>query len=377
MINIESQYNTSLSKLNDIENYIRQQILVKKISNTLMHCEKIEELNKITKDLNNAHIHYNAIIISLYGIFENYLDETAKAYIESLRGYSKDLCFIGKSFENNYYNKFGEYLSSPQRYTVPMQSRNDVINRISKNIEGKEDLLYEFALRHSGNMTGLKVVDFLNNLDMQVTFKIICDCAEMKDQFTPEELIALERKGHDKALQKLDSLVEARNNVAHGVADQIISMDFILHQYIPFIKSLIQAINAIFQKRYVLKLIQHGAYKNLGKIYIVYNNNIACIVDFNYDINVSDIIVCKKGDIIKKANIVSLQVNNVNYEIINFKCDVGIMLDQKIDKDYELYVLLKKKKIKRKRRITKIRLVNKFVANIIAVNYNAFGKYVL
>ena len=82
------EYQVFLSQMQEIKDFlskIDKNTDIEKIENALLECrDEHSDYLCFLKSLSGSQLVYNAVIISLYGCYENYIDKLLSAYLEIL-----------------------------------------------------------------------------------------------------------------------------------------------------------------------------------------------------------------------------------------------------------------------------------------------------
>lgn len=88
----------------------------------------INEYKEKISLLQNSTIQYNAVIISIYGCFENFIDNIFKTYIECVYKITNLYQDLSPRTQDKYIKKVAEYLSNPTRFSGYELTTESVIN---------------------------------------------------------------------------------------------------------------------------------------------------------------------------------------------------------------------------------------------------------
>ena len=298
------------------------------------------------KKLHNSRVYYNAIVISLYACFENFIDSIASVLIDFYEDNFVTFDKIPTSIQDKYIKNFGEYLSNPQRYNGIDKNPKEIISKVYKNISNdkNESLQKEFLLRHGGNMKIDKVEELFTNLSLKNLKSKILNNDIFKNYISEKESIEANRVSQYFANSKeafilLDKLVDARNSVAHTWdADNRISNDYILNNVIPFLHYFCTAIYEV-----IISYIYESSFDKTFDFFDapiqVINHTILCINSKKSKLHIGDYIGFKDSkNNFKIAKILSLKKDNISEEyIIDENINIGIGLDRRIKNTYNFY----------------------------------------
>ena len=251
---------------------------------------------------------YNAIIISLYGCFENYIDKLLGVYLELLAENKVSYMDLPKTFQKKYQAKFGEFLSNPQRFNnMGMDLEREVENYhhlLKSNLSGT--INKGIALSHSGNLHADEIFSLLKELGIEDAKDKVLDSYVFKRFHLENGMDDIEfkakraRKLNDFFLP-LENLIIQRNSVAHSwnVEDRI-TLKEINDVIIPFVLILCECI-------FRLTVVEAFSFNTRESVFenqeprLVYNDIIVCFNNQNHKIATGDYIVYASSDKAKQV----------------------------------------------------------------------------
>lgn len=316
--------------------------------------ENMEELLTSFNDLTNSVVNYTAIVVSIYACFENFIHELIKSYIEFQHNNINSFCEFNEKMRENYFKQAGEYLSNPSRYSRLEKTSEEVITCLFQNIKHKPEVSieYEFFLNNSGNLKFKKVKELFLNIgisnlesDIKRNFifkKYISNHEGIKYGEVEEYLNRVKQP-----FLKLDQLVDHRNNVAHKwYEDQRISLQSILNEYIPFIRSLANVLLEITLCKSYLLLKKNGKLEKFDSAIKVISDQILCINSKSSFLKLKDYIFYEDSlDNTFVAMVESLQINHDSVEKSDdVDIEIGIGLNHRIKDSYKFYYKKTEKK---------------------------------
>ena len=345
-----------ISNLNNIQEFIvinkEQGEIIKTICLSKLDVQGINfnEFEKKYLRIMNTPVIYNAIIISIYGCYEAYIDKLASAlldfWVENASNYEQ----ITESIRNKHIQKSGEFLSNPQRY----QNMGITEQRVIKNLdmcllnENMYMLNKELILSHSGNLNSMQLMQFLAELGLKScrtkiinSFQYIEYISKKYELSNDDAKKVIHNRNNDDIFlfKELTQLVEQRNRVAHGWSvDERLSKAYLIDNIIPFMKMLGCVISELFIDEFVEILHKAGLLKEFDDAINVINNRVLCIniKDANLKCNGYIFAKNKKGYVM--LNILEIQCNNRTVEeIIGGNKDIGILVDSDIKKNWKYY----------------------------------------
>lgn len=258
---------------------------------------------------------YSLIIITLYGIFESYVEKMMCAYLNSLEKHVhlyNDLPEIMRKSHIDLSTKLIGVNSAKYGKINP----NEIIANLHSclnQLEGeKYQLNIEAFRQHSANFRIDVLREFFNQAGVENIQNYIAQDPDLTS-FIRETMGETESKQQlpvTKYFETLEDLVERRNVVAHGSeVDDLLSLDY-LDEYAQYIYVLMNSIYNSVLLEFFSIIIEVGSVENLGTPIDVFDNRIVCINSANRLIKVGHILISKntKGKI-RWGSIESIQIN--------------------------------------------------------------------
>lgn len=343
MDNLILCHRSFVNRINEISKFIEMNsIMGKNVSsfNTKDFTIEQKAFFEYLTSLNNSIISYNAIIISLYGCFENYIDDILNRYIENIFHHYTSYEDLPAGLKDKYRKNLGQFLSDPQRFVNMDLQISEVIKNYSSILDSdfNKTINSNFLLKHPGNLKIKQIQTLFNELNIKDLENKIKNSNIFKNYF----IHTLEMEYSDFRLKKskdtsdlfsnLDFLVDQRNNVSHSwVNENRISLPEIKDKIIPFLTSLSEICLRILLIE-LFQVIDGNNYsfirtKPLGVFY----KNIVCIKNTGINIKIHDYIIYKTEDIIKCSKILNIQINRKNVDKTGTKLQtVCLELDENI-----------------------------------------------
>ncbi|MHC1722935.1 MAG: MAE_28990/MAE_18760 family HEPN-like nuclease [Aminipila sp.] len=359
MDNLRFYFEEFEKQLVEIEMYI-QSIELQKDMIIELDSEKDEFNNQIDKTLQYSEIikqvvaspiQYNAVVISIYGCFEQYIDNIFSNYCtracESVDKYEK----LPEKLQEKHIKKLGDFLSNPQRYrnyelTVTQAIENAFVafNNPKVGIENNQKLV----LSHGANLKIDQISELANDLGVNSIEKNIANHYLFKSyhicqgDYNEETYTRLMSQDTKRLFETLDKLVEERNNVAHGWVENRIKLTEIKDKIIGYMKCLAEVISDILLKSAAKLEYEHDKLHCIGKPIQIIDHHIICINNGNVKIHKGDYLVAVKDKNIKVLLIESLERNREKVENItetNVNIGIGFQKreDLNVDKEYNFF----------------------------------------
>jgi hypothetical protein len=266
---------------------------------------------------------YNSIIISLYGLVENYIEKFCFEYTEIIEKTIPSYDMLESKFIDNHFNlsiELVKKLIENKHLKFSHINKEKVINNLNNCIVNKINykLNKEAFTINTGNLKHSKICETIGFLNIKINEKLKCI-----DGYS---------RNTENAFSTIDNLVQRRNEIAHGNVENILDSTTIT----PFVDFVEKYLNSIGQ---IMKLeilqIDNLYKKNYHSLIIsdikLFKGNIIGITD-NTELNIKedDEILIEKSD-----NTISLS------KIIGIKCfedkSITIKLNMNIRGTYKYY----------------------------------------
>ncbi|MDE5779588.1 MAG: hypothetical protein K2I10_14010, partial [Lachnospiraceae bacterium] len=294
MHNLQFCFDEFLKKLKDIENYIESIDLQKKIIRELSSISQEDnlELNnsfqyieKIKKVIVSP-VQYNALIISLYGCYENYIDNIFKKYIEILCASVSSYDKLPAKLKEKHIKKLGDYLINPQRYknyelTPELAIKNGY--GFTSDIEEINLGNLKLMLSHGGNLGIDQIIELMRDVGIDNASQKICNNVLFrKFHFENRELsesIYKRWAAHEykKLFTTLDDFVQERNNVAHGWVENRTQYSEVKNVLINFLKIFSEVIKEILIEELLSLRFLSGGMVKWDSPQKIIDNHILCV----------------------------------------------------------------------------------------------------
>lgn len=359
MRNLRFYFDEYKKQLAEIRTFIRSVELQKDVISELELSEKERDnklnlslrYSKIIKQVAESPIQYNAVIISIYGCFERYIDNIFNEYCQVLYDIIENYDDLPKRMKEKHIKKLGDFLSNPQRYkNYDLTDKQAIKNAAEAFNNSKEGFgnNQKLILTHSGNLrieqitelaSDLGIEDFERNVASNYIFKIFFIKRELLDEKTYTRLVSNESK---RLFEMLNRLVEERNNVAHGWVESRIKLSDISSEYIDYMECLAESILEVLIKSIHITQYNNDKMYLIGKPMKVIDHHIICINNHGILLHKGDYMLAVKNDKFKVLTIKSIQKNGVEIERVEEKnIDIGVGFEKRVglnvDKEYEFY----------------------------------------
>ena len=175
MRNLRFYFDEYRKQLVEIRTFIRSVELQKDVISELELFEKVErnkldlslQYSKIIKQVVESPIQYNAVIISIYGCFEQYIDNIFNEYCHALYDIIDNYDNLPEKMKEKHIKKLGDFLSNPQRYkNYDLTDKQAIRNAVEAFNNPKVGLgnNQKLILVHGGNLKIEQITEYQQNL---------------------------------------------------------------------------------------------------------------------------------------------------------------------------------------------------------------------
>lgn len=338
------EYETFIYKLQEVSGFIdnvsKKSDVYDKILELSIDKDIVSKINYL-KNLPNLTVQYNAIIISLYGAFENYIDSITKAYLDLIFSNENKIGKMCPNIRDRYKSKLGEFLTNPNRFPMDLVEEKE-IESYSKFVDKKYvEANKDFIISHPSNMHISVLRELLKTIGVD-DFNRIYSYDNVKSYFLnymDEKEYAKKKSRNDSLFDDYEKFIESRNLVAHGkeISDRI-SVNEIITKIIPLLEAISMGVLEMCVESYVKAILDE--YKIEKSLIKVYNDNICCFNCADVSFKEKDILFIKNEDRINFVTIESIEIEHKRIpEIKSLNVNVGIKINGKINSNSKLVFL--------------------------------------
>lgn len=338
-------------EIEQIEHYMQSircynQILNLDISKSeAMYKDKIIDLQNISRGFNKRKYDYAVVIVSLYGCFEQFVENYVKDYLMILVDECEEYSKLPAIIVNNHIDLSVELMGKiEQSKYCDFLSKEQIIRNLNDCIQhNKCSINYEAFCQHTANFRVQTIGEVLKNVGLTDVINSIKRNEELKELYIQQNgECNYEGLKLDIIFSFLNELADRRNRIAHGSVTDILSYDLQL-QMIKKVKLFGQEMDKIgFEK--ILPYVTNKAYR----INEIYNPNkltkLLCFKIEGIMISIGDVIIKKHCEKFTYCKIESIEVDHIKYTQYEAKdaVDIGVMLDKqrKNDEEYWIYSVI-------------------------------------
>lgn len=215
----------------------------------------------ISSEISRSTVSYNAVIISLYGCYENYVNLLIEELILQISDNSSNYTEIPTDMKISNINLSSDFLNAKQRYKNFDLQDEDVINNI---YSGK--ITNKLLLKHGGNLSIPVLSDYLKSLGIKNVIQSIQNDHEFIQYYSVIKMISFEKAEDylhnnktDTTFNILGELISQRNAIAHSwKSDDKIDYSIIKDEWIKFIQIFCKCLYNVVIQFYSEWLVQHN-----------------------------------------------------------------------------------------------------------------------
>lgn len=268
----------------------------------------IEKLRKQEFDnnfrANRKIFEYKAVIISLYGTLERTIENWVKEFLDNLSGIITDYTKLSETIRKNHFTNSIKLMDLIIKKDMPKYEhlrKEDILNTLNNCIKSPQNYKFNtdaFIVLSNGNLKHTKIVEVFSGIDVNINEGI-------QENESLNNVIGLSKNeissiDKDILYNKINDLVERRNEVAHGsnnVNDNFLSLT-VIEGYIDFLEVYCGAIFDVLKQRLIrFEAEDSGAFflVNIAKD-TVWQHKIVGIFLEDYTIKIDDFILIETPD---------------------------------------------------------------------------------
>lgn len=329
-----------------------------------LHYKLLCDHYQATRSIKKRH-DYNSIIISMYGLVEQYIEALMQNYLELLQKIVPSYHDIPVSIINNHIGVSFELIkqTDQSRYRGA-NTKEKIISRLNSCLTEPQNykLNSEAFCQHVANFRS-DVIDLLFNKVglsniMQRTmknqkFNQLLKDLELDDLHYSTEKGSGQKMKEDKeislnerAFYSLNDLADRRNEVAHGVSSELLGHGILLG-YIQFLKTFGETIYDVLLQNLLQKEIRFYGHE-LGKPTDIYKDgHVLCVWSKNAHIKKNDYIAGHNTNEFVVGRILEIQESEIEVSEISKEksVEIGIRTNGTFKKSHNVFFLERNKEI--------------------------------
>lgn len=305
----------------------------------------IEELSKILKSfrLSKLQFNYNSLIISLYGAFERFVENSLISFIENINTLISDYSNLPDTISKNHFEFSLTLLNkiSQSRYNGPL-NKEVVIKNLHTCINTTDTYILnkEAFTQHTANFRTGVVEESFAHIGIQNIGRKILNEEGFRNYIIGKFGLPIDSDlNSNESFQVLNDLADYRNWVAHGVSSSIVGND-IIGDYLEFFEIYSYSLIEVLKNELLyFELIEKA--KPFGDITDVFKDGeIVCFYTNNIPFSKGDYLIGKNETTIIKSTILDIQLDGNTIESISGdkNYEIGVRLNKKVKKNFKLYL---------------------------------------
>lgn len=290
-----------------------------------------------SSEISRSTVSYNAVVISLYGCYENYVNSLVEELVRQISDNSCNYEEIPTDMKISNIHLSSDYLNSKQRYKNFNLKDEDVINNI---YSGK--MTNKLLLKHGGNLSIAVLSDYLKSLGIKNVAQSIKNSDDFYRYYSELKMISIEdaktylnKIDIDTAFIILGDIILQRNAIAHSwKSDDKVDYAIIKEEWIKFIQVFCKCLHNIVVLFYSEWLVKHNKLYSPKKFQI-YSSSVVGFFDvIPHYTDHNEPIIIKSKDKIYFGKILDVKIHKDHQASIEIE---GYKLKKEKHKDYSFY----------------------------------------
>lgn len=329
MNNILSEFQ---NEMNLLKNYIDFQNLSYK------NQSKIEKtkLNSVLDTLTISKIKqfdFNSHIISIYGAYENFVEQILTNYLEAVCLIIKDYDLLPEEIQKNNLSKTIDIIKKLDYRKNRNIKPEKLIEILHNNINENSSILNIDAFKnHNANFRITVIDNYFSEIGVKNITSLIRQYEPLKN-YLENNVSDYSSKKNIVVFQILEHLCDLRNDIAHGVNNIQLINKTILFEYIDFMKLFTSSLYELINDNYLSTIYKMN--NEEIEVINIYNKEILCFNTKGKKIDKNSKIIVKSENHFPNlflVKIIDIQQNNISIEHteLNTNTDIGVKVDKKI-----------------------------------------------
>lgn len=341
-----SSYDKFINRIRQINEYIDyvyccDSYLNLKLDKTRCKYRKeLMQFQDLIKQIPKRQFDYSVVIISLYGCFEQCIEDLIKEYLVIIVNKYNRYSELPKNIQDNNVNLSIILLTKlDQSKYIGIVSKENIINNLHECIyNDKSRINYDSFCQHNANFRIQTISEVFKNIGFNNILKEITKNEELKNIYLKENgNCNYESLELNNVFSFVNELADRRNKIAHGSIDDILQIE-LQKVLVKKIELFMQEINKIIFKKTIPYRI--GESYKISKVYEAKGKLLCCQIS-NITVKLMDILFIKRNDKFELAKIIDIEIEHKKNKLVtaNEDIDVGLKLDinTKPNDEYWLY----------------------------------------
>jgi RiboL-PSP-HEPN len=291
---------------------------------------------------------YKASIISLYGLLEKYVETWIKEYLDSLCFVVSDYERIDEKIRGNHFElslKLINTITSRENSKHQHLTKEIVLEKLYKCVANPISYSFntEAFVLSSGNLKHKQIVSLFELINLNLNASLKKNQTLTQYIQNEKQAINIANTNTDILYNKINDLVERRNQIAHGSDVQDILGVSELEPYLQFIENYCQAIFEILSEEFIKQESIH-IFQKIENVIKIISGKILAFEIGEYTIKVGDMLIIETADgSFFKKPILTIELDKVSHQelVITDKAKIAVSVDIKIKENQTFYILIK------------------------------------
>lgn len=322
-----------------VDNVVKHTITARGVD--ALHLHRLQ-IHARKHDRSKKEIEYKAIIISLYGLLERYIEIWVEEYLNTISmlapynllyekirtsHFELSMKLIAKIIEG----KWDKY---------ELLSKEEVLKNLHNCLENQPNykLNAEAFTIQSGNLKHNRIALIFDNLNIKLNDKLIKN--EALNQITGIDKKGIKNANKDVLYSKINDIVDRRNIIAHGAEVDNLLNNSELIPYIDFLEKYCQAVFEVLMWEY-LRLESIHKFQQIEVVHKVWKRSIIGFEIEQYIISEDDMLIVETADgRFYKKPILGLEKDNIPYPSLSItdKINIAVRVEPPINKKCKFYI---------------------------------------
>jgi len=295
----------------------------------------LSELIDITDSFYRKRVfEYNSYIITLYGLFERFLEDILSEYLEALLLNYQKYNELPLKIKNTHLKSTVAVLKNLDNPKFRSLTEEKLVFNLNEAINNNKTILnIDGFTNHSYNFKQKIIAEYLSDAGLEnisASLKKFSPLREWLDEKYQEP----GEVHYEVAFQIVNDLAQRRNDVAHGVANiELLNVSFI-KEYIEYLKLYCETMFNIVDS--TLLGLYYGTLKSNFTLISVIDGQIVCGTVNNITISVGDRVLIKRAKTNSPryitASIEAIQVEETPKEkiVVSNSTNIGLKLNKRV-----------------------------------------------
>lgn len=331
------------------------------LENQLKHFFEHRNTNRALK----RRFDYNSIIVSMYGLVEQYIKALMQDYLESLQKIVPSYSGLPEPITKNHVAVSFELIKQTEhsRYRGT-NTKEKIISKLNSCLNEPENykLNFDAFCQHNANFRSDVIDDFFKkvgfpkimekslgnpNIRRLLNALELDELHEHLEKNTDPKIRENKASGlQERAFSFLNDLAERRNEVAHGISSDLLGHDILL-EYLNLLNILGETIYDVVLQNLKQEEVRFIGSK-IGKPTDIFKDGyVSCILSNNVQIRKDDYIVAQNDNELVSGRILGIQIDEVEVNEVNEESsiEIGLRTDCRIKKTHKISIISHEKKI--------------------------------